>query len=229
VVAQLDIVLQGPLDAKEDEAMQPRAGSPVAFEPPPTPLNHCRTPSISSSASQSSKTGLATARKVSSKRSRVETSLEASVSENAKLLELAKGSYDFKTATIAAKRQKMELRAKQECEGQRYAAEERALMIKERMQEKEFEHRERMIKYELELARLKGQVPGTTPPQPALSSTAFSPGSSIFGQTTQADIYTTPDSNTFDNFTFPSQRSSLTLSPNSDMWGSLSCHGQPVL
>jgi len=68
------------------------------------------------------------------------------------LLELAKGSYNLKTASIAAKRQKMELKAEQEREGQRYAAEERALVIKEQMQEKEFEHQERMMKYKLELA-----------------------------------------------------------------------------
>jgi hypothetical protein len=144
--------------------------------------------------------------------------LEASVSENAKLLELARGSYDFKTASIAAKRQKMELKAEQEREGQRYAAEERALVIKERMQEKEFEHRERMMKYELELARLKGQAP--TSPLPALSSASLSPGSVGFGHTTQAGIYTTPDNlnSTFDNFTFPAQRSSITPSPNSEAW-----------
>jgi hypothetical protein len=210
--------------AKEDEPTQPRARahSPVAFEPPPTPLIHHRTPSISSSASHNSKAGPATARKVSSKRSRVENSLEASAIENNKLLELAKGSYDLKTASLAAKRQKMELRAKQESEGLRYAAEERVLAIKERMQEKEFEHQERMIKYELELARLRGQAPGTTPSQPALGGGAFSPGSNIFGQPSQADLYTTPDNTNFNNFTFPSQHSSVTPSPNSDVWGSVS-------
>ena len=83
----------------------------------------------------------------------------SSVNEHAKLLELARGSYEFKTTTLAAKRQKMELKAEQERDGQRLAAKERSLMIKERMQEKElqhrdkeFQHRERMIKYELELA-----------------------------------------------------------------------------
>jgi hypothetical protein len=212
------------LGAKEDEPTQPRARthSPVAFEPPLTPLNHYRTPSISSSASHNSKAGPATARKVSSKRSCVENSLEASAIENNKLLELAKGSYDLKTASLAAKRQKMELRAKQESEGLRYAAEEQVLAIKERMQEKEFKHQEQMIKYELELARLRGQAPGTTPSQPALGGGVFSPGSNIFGQTSQADLYLTPDSTTFNNFTFPSKHSSVTPSPNSDMWGSVS-------
>ena len=66
--------------------------------------------------------------------------MEASVNENTKLLELARGSYKFKTANITAKHHKMELKAEQEQEGQQYAAEERALMVKERMQEKEFEH-----------------------------------------------------------------------------------------
>ncbi|KAH9057472.1 hypothetical protein EDB87DRAFT_1686212 [Lactarius vividus] len=73
---------------------------------------------ISSSASQSLKSGPATTRKVSGKRSRIENSLEASATKNAKLLELAKGSYNFKTANIAAKCQKMVLRAEQErCSG----------------------------------------------------------------------------------------------------------------
>jgi hypothetical protein len=174
-------------------------------------------PSVSSLLSQSLKS--ATARKSSGKCSHVETSLEASVSENTKLLELAKGSYDFKAASIAAKRQKMELKAKQEHEGQQYAAEERALMIKERMQEKEFEHREQMMKYELKLAQLKAQVP--TSPQHAqqpLTSDTLSPGSGGFRHTTQAGIYTTPDNCTFDNFTFPAQCSSVTPSPNSEVW-----------
>jgi hypothetical protein len=47
--------------------------------------------------------------------------MEASVTENAKLLELARGSYKFKAANVAAKRQKMELKAEQEWEGQQYA------------------------------------------------------------------------------------------------------------
>jgi hypothetical protein len=60
------------------------------------------------------------------------------------------------------------------------------------------------MKYELELARLKAQVP--TSPQHAaqqpLSSDTLSPGSGGFGAT-QAGIYTTPDNCTFNNFTFP--------------------------
>jgi hypothetical protein len=145
--------------------------------------------------------------------------LESSLGENTKLLELAKGSYNLKTASIAAKRQKMELKAEQEREGQRYASKERALVIKERMQEKEFEHREHMMKYELELARLKGQasqVPDTIH-QSALSSNTFSPVSGSFGHDMQAvGIYATPSNSTFDNFTFPAQRSSVTPSPGSD-------------
>jgi hypothetical protein len=50
-----------------------------------------------------------TGRKSFSKRTRIETSLEVSVSENTKLLELARGSYEFKAATVAAKRQKMDV------------------------------------------------------------------------------------------------------------------------
>jgi hypothetical protein len=214
------------LDAKEAKPAQLRAGSPVGSMLPPTPLNHYRTPSISSSASHTSKSGPAAARKVTNKRSHIENSLEASASKNTKLLELAKGSYDLKTASLAAKRQKMELKAEQEREGQRFAAEERALMIKERMQEKEFEHRERMMKYELELAQLKGQASGTTP-QPALGGTAFPlAGSGSFGHSAQVGIYTTPDnSTTYDNFTFPPQHSSATPSPDSEAWGPMSTHG----
>jgi hypothetical protein len=158
--------------------------------------------------------------------------LESSLSENAKLLELAKGSYNLKTASIAAKRQKMELKVEQEREGQRYAAEERALVIKERMQEKEFEHQECMMKYELELAQLKGQasqVPDTIH-QSALGSNAFSPASGSFGHDTQAaGIYATPSNSTFDNFTFPAQCSSVTPSPGSEAWGSISSHGSNML
>ncbi|KAH9007004.1 hypothetical protein EDB86DRAFT_2824147 [Lactarius hatsudake] len=212
--------------ATENEPVQlVHASSPAQVIPKPFPLNHCWTLSVSSSASQSSKSGPATARKVSSKRSRIESSLEASVSENNKLLVLAKGSYDFKSANIAAKRQKMELRAEQECKAQRFAAEERALMIKERMQDKEFEFREWMAKHELELARLRAQqVPGQQGAisPPALGSTAFLPGSGGFGNT-QAGVYTTPES--FNSFVFPVQSSTATQSPDSDVWGPISSHG----
>ncbi|KAH9050801.1 hypothetical protein EDB87DRAFT_1696414 [Lactarius vividus] len=107
-----------------------------ATENDPVQLVH----TISSLASQSLKSGPVTTRKVSGKHSHIKNSLEASATKNAKLLELAKGSYNFKTANITTKHQKMMLRAEQECESQWYAAEERALMIKERMQDKEFKH-----------------------------------------------------------------------------------------
>ncbi|KAH9074317.1 hypothetical protein EDB83DRAFT_2516085 [Lactarius deliciosus] len=178
----------------------------VALKPRPHPFDHHRTPSVSSSAGQSSRSTGPGRKGSSSKRTRVENSLEASVSEHGKLFELARGSYEFKTATIAAKRQKMELKAKQECEGQRYAAEEKALAAKERMRDKElkhqreeFEHQERMMKYRLELARLGIR----SPPQPALGGgTSFSPASGSFGQAAQSDVYPIPDTN-FDNFSFP--------------------------
>ena len=130
-----------------------------------------------------------------------------SASEHTKLLELAKGSYDFKSATIAAKRKKMELKAEQERQGQQYAAEERALVIKERMQEKEFEHRERMIKFELELARLKAHAaPAPPPSQPSLGSAIFSPESGL----TPGNFSSTTTN--FDNFSFPAQ------TPDSGAW-----------
>jgi hypothetical protein len=66
-------------------------------------------------------------------------------------------------------------------------------MIKERMQEKEFEHREQMMKYELKLAQLKAQVP--TSPQHAaqqpLSSDTLSPGSGGFGHNSSGHIHNT--------------------------------------
>ncbi|KAH9008031.1 hypothetical protein EDB83DRAFT_2532235 [Lactarius deliciosus] len=107
----------------------------VALKPHPHPFDHYRMPSVSSSAGQSLRSTGPGRKGSSSKHTRVENSLEASVSEHGKLLELelARGSYKFKTATITAKRQKMELKAKQECEGQWYAAEEKALAAKEWM------------------------------------------------------------------------------------------------
>ncbi|KAH9025265.1 hypothetical protein EDB83DRAFT_2526982 [Lactarius deliciosus] len=209
---------------ENDPAQLVRASSPVQVVPKPFPSDHCRTPSVSSSAGQSLKNGPATARKVSSKRSRIESSLEASVIENNKLLELAKGSYEFKTANIAAKRQKMVLKAEQERDAQRYAAEERNLLIQERMQDKKFESQERVLKYELELARLQAQQAqqGAVPP---LGSTAFPPGPGGFGNT-RADIYTTPDS--FSDFTFPSQPLTATQSPDSEVWGAVSSHGSAL-
>ncbi|KAH9048859.1 hypothetical protein EDB84DRAFT_1556532 [Lactarius hengduanensis] len=202
-----------------------RACSPVQAIPIPFPLNHCWTPSVSSSAGQSSKSGPATARKVSNKRSRIKNLLEASVVENTKLLELAKVSYDFKTANIAVKHQKMVLKAEKEREAQWYAAEERALLIQERMQDKKFECQERVLKYELKLARLGAQqVPGQqgTVSPPALGSTVFPPGSGGFGNT-QEGVYTTPES--FNNFMFPVQPLTATQSPDSDTWGPISSHG----
>jgi hypothetical protein len=171
--------------------------------------------------------------------------MEASVTENAKLLELARGSYEFKAANVAAKRQKMELKAEQEQEGQRYAAEERALVIKERMQEKEFEHRERMIKYELELTRLKATGSAAVSSSGWLQAT-FQGGAQVsgaqvgdaifpselgltqgtsFGHTTQAGIYPTSEGSTFGgHFQFSTQPLSVSQSPNSEVWGLILGH-----
>ncbi|KAH9011790.1 hypothetical protein EDB84DRAFT_1444980 [Lactarius hengduanensis] len=188
------------LGATEDEPVQlvHATSSPVVLKP--FPSNHCWTPSVSSSASQSSKSGPVTARKVSNKHSRIENSLEVLVVENTKLLELVKGSYNFKTANITAKRQKMVLKAEQECEAQWYAAkeralliQERALLIQERTQDKKFEYQEQVMKYKFKLAQLRAQQAqqGIVPP-PALGSTAFPLGSAngSFGNA-QADIHKT--------------------------------------
>jgi hypothetical protein len=154
--------------------------------------------------------------------------LEASISENTKLLELARGSYEFKTASVGLKHQKMELKAEQEREGQRYAAEERTLAIKERMQDKEFEHRERMIKYALELARLKA-TSTSVPPLSQPPASAFQVGARVgdaifcpepgFARTTQAGIYPTPEGSTFGSFSFSSNPSSVGQSSVSEVWG----------
>ncbi|KAH9074350.1 hypothetical protein EDB83DRAFT_2516142 [Lactarius deliciosus] len=205
--------------AGDELAQLAHASSPV--DPKPFLVNHCWTPSVSSSADQSSKSGPATGRKVSSKHSRIENSLEASASENAKLLELAKGSYDFKTAHIATKRQKMVLRAEHEREAQWYAAEERALLIKERMQDKKLSSQEQVLKYELELARLRiQQVQHGIIPPPALGSATFPLGSGGLGNT-QVGVYT-PDN--FNDFAFPPQPLTVAQSPDSEAWGPISSH-----
>jgi hypothetical protein len=209
-------------DAADNEPKE-RLGvsTPIPRKPFPA-LHHYRTPSLSSS-SHSPKSGApATARKASNKRTRVENSLDASVSENTKLLELAKGSYEFKTANLEAKRQKMELKAEQEREGQRYAAEERALSIKERMKDKEFEHRERMMKYELELARLKAPPPSA----PTLGSAMYSPPVSRLSQGNfgHSTVYPTEEgSSTLEGFPFSTQHSPVgsSATTNSDVWRGL--------
>ncbi|KAH9011860.1 hypothetical protein EDB84DRAFT_1444962 [Lactarius hengduanensis] len=114
--------------------------TPVTHKPYSHLLMHHRTPSVASSADQSSKSAGPARKGSSGKRTRIESSLEVSVSKHTKLLELARGSYKLKTTTLVVKHQKMELKAEQERDGQRYAAEERALVIKERMWEKEIEH-----------------------------------------------------------------------------------------
>ena len=57
---------------------------------------------------------------------------------------------------LGMKRKKVELQIEREQEGQRIAAQERALVFKQRMQEQGFAHKERMAPYELEIARLNG-------------------------------------------------------------------------
>jgi len=120
---------------------------------------HSRTPSASTGSLIGRSHSTGNTCKSSSKRSRIDGELE-SVGDQSHFVNLAKGSYDFKIAHLAAKRKKMELQAEREREAQRLAAEERALVLKQQMQEKEFEYKERMMQYELKLAQLKmGQTP----------------------------------------------------------------------
>ena len=122
-------------------------------------FGHSRTPSASTGSSIGRSHSAGNTRKSSSKRSRVDSELE-SVSDQSQFVDLAKGSYDFKIAHLAAKRKKMELQAEREREAQRLTAEEWTLVLKQQMQAKEFEYKERMMQYELKLAQMKiGQTP----------------------------------------------------------------------
>ena len=108
---------------------------------------HSRTPLASTGSSIGRNS-----RKTSSKRSRVDSSLD-SVSDQTQLAEI--GSSEFEMAHLEAKRVKMRLKHEHELNRQRVAHQERVMVIKKQMQERELAHRKRMMQHELELARLK--------------------------------------------------------------------------
>jgi len=91
-------------------------------------------------------------RKIPNKRAHVDSPLGSVSSDQAQLSELARVSREHKSASIEMKHRKMEL-----------AAEEKALQIKKQMQETELMYQERMMRMQLEIARLKGgQAPVTS-------------------------------------------------------------------
>jgi hypothetical protein len=128
------------------------------------------------------------------------------------------------------------------------------------MQEKEFEHRERMIKYELELTRLKAtgsaavsssgqlqatfqggvqvggaqvsgaQVSGAQVGDAIFPSELGLTQGTSFGHTTQAGIYPMSEGSTFGgHFQFSTQPSSVSQSPNSEVWGLIPGHESLLL
>jgi len=111
-------------------------------------LTHSRTPSALTGSSPSSRKG-------SSKRSCVNSSLDSASDQQSQLAEIAKGSFEYKMAHLEAKRKKMELVLLQKCDHRCFDAEEKALALKQAMQEKQFTHKERMMQFELELVQLR--------------------------------------------------------------------------
>lgn len=95
------------------------------------------------------------------KRTRVDSPLNSVSSDQSQLAELARGSHGIKMAHLEMKQKKMELRIEQERERHQLAAQERALVIKQKMQESEFAHNEVMAQYELKIAQLKGGQPSS--------------------------------------------------------------------
>jgi len=94
---------------------------------------HSCTPSVSTGSGRSSRR--------SSKRSRVDSSLDSIGDQQSQLAEIAKGSFDYKMAHLEVKHKKMELVLQQKCDFHRFDTKEKALVLKQAMQEKEFTHR----------------------------------------------------------------------------------------
>ena len=109
--------------------------------------DHSRTPSASTGNGRKS-----------NKRTRFDSPLNSVKSDLSQLAELVRRSHDIKMAQLEMKRRKIELQIEGERERQRFAAQERALVLKLRIQENEFAYKckERILQYELEIARLKG-------------------------------------------------------------------------
>jgi len=105
-------------------------------------LGHSRAPSAPSANGHKS-----------NKHSRIDSSLDSASSEQTQMAELAKGSHSIKLANIEMKHKKMEL-----------AAAERTLVIKQQMQAKQLEYQDRMIQFQVKLARLNGERGSVTGP-----------------------------------------------------------------
>lgn len=117
------------------------------------------------------------------KRSRVEAFRDETAIGNQQVVELASKKLDAKMAELAVKRQKLEVVGNRELEKERLVAEERQLVAKERIMEKEHqrqrekeEHAERMLRMQIELARAAG--PSRTGPN--FASNAPAPPSLTF-------------------------------------------------
>jgi hypothetical protein len=96
----------------------------------------------------------------SNKRTRVDSPLNSVSSDLSQLVELVRGSQDITMARLEMKQKKIEI----ERERQRFAAQERSLVLKQQIPQMEFAYKERMTRYELEIARLKGgQTSGANP------------------------------------------------------------------
>lgn len=109
--------------------------------------DHSRTPSASTDNGRKA-----------NKRTRFDSPLNSVSSDLSQLAEHVRRSHDIKMAELEMKRRKIELQIESERERQRFAAQERALVLKLQMQETEFAYKckEQMLRYELEIARLKG-------------------------------------------------------------------------
>jgi hypothetical protein len=72
-----------------------------------------------------------------------------------------RGSYGIKMVHLKMKQKKMELQIEQEWEHHQLAAQEHALVIKQKMQESKFAHNKVIAQYELKITQLKGGQPSS--------------------------------------------------------------------
>jgi len=110
---------------------------------------HSRTPSVSTGSGYSSRR--------SSKCSCIDSSLNSIGDQQSQLAKIAKGLFDYKMAHLEVKHKKMELVLQQKRDFHRFDTKEKALVLKQVMQKKEFAHREWMMQYKLELVRLRAE------------------------------------------------------------------------
>ena len=144
----------------------------------------------------------ANSHKTLGKRSHIESSLESVSSDQSNLIDITKDSFKVRMAHLDFKRKKLEI-----------GAEERALLLKQQMQEKELAYKERIMQYELELTRLKMQIPATAGAHPI----GFGPE----GHST--NTYPPSDNFSQDSFVFGAGTMSSMLplpSLSSGAWGS---------